>query len=121
MAIVTPLGLTPLSSSYGSATAGQAVTPVTPAGGGDAVALAGSYTLLRFQTTGTGTVITFDSVELSNFGSDVNVTVTLTATQIMKVAVKTDARFKQTAGNIGHLNLTYTSVVGLTLESEYIA
>jgi len=121
MAIITPLGLNPLSSSYGSATAGQAVTPVTPAGGGDSVALSGSYTLLRFETTGTASVITLDSVELSNFGSDVNVTVTMGATEIRKVAIKNDQRFKQTSGNVGHLNLSYTSVAALNIEAEYLA
>jgi hypothetical protein len=121
MATITPLGLTPLSSQYGSATAGQVITPATPNIGGDTVPLTGAYVLLRFQTTGTGTVVTLDSVELSNFGTDVNVTITLTATQIQKVAIKTDTRFKQTAGNIGNLNLTYTSVATLTLEAEYLA
>lgn len=121
MAVVNPMGFTPLSESYGSATAGQVVTAVTPAGGGDAVMLQGSYTLLRFQTTGTAATITLDSVELSNFGSDVNVTVTMSATQIQKVAIKNDPRFKQTAGNVGALNLSYSSVVGLSMEAEYLA
>jgi hypothetical protein len=121
MATYTPMNLTPLSEGYGSATAGQAVTAITPAGGGDFIALQGSYTFLRFQTAGTATVITLDSVELSNFGSDVNVTITPGATAISKVCIKNDPRFKQTSGNIGYLGLTYTSVVALTIEAEYLA
>jgi len=121
MAVVNPMGLIPLSESYGSAAAGQPVTAVTPNIGGDSVNLQGSYVFLRFQTTGTASVVTLDSVQLSNFGSDVNVTVTMGATQIQKVAVKTDNRFKQTAGNVGALNLSYTSVAGMSLEAEYLA
>lgn len=121
MAAIAPLTLNPLSEQYGSATAGQVVTPATPAGGGDSVVLAGSLLILRFETTGTLSVITLDSVELSNFGSDVNVTVTMTATQIQAVAIKTDPRFKQTAGNIGSLNLSYSSVVGMNIEAYNLA
>jgi hypothetical protein len=121
MATITPLGLTPLSSQYGSATAGQVVTAATPNIGGDTIPLTGSFVLLRFQTTGTGATVTLDSVEMSNFGTDVNVTITLTATQIQKVAIKTDNRFKQTAGNVGNLNLSYSSVATLSLEAEYLA
>lgn len=121
MATLTPLAYTPLSETYGSPTAGQAVTPITPAGGGDTVPLQGSFTFIRIQTTGTATVMTLDSVELSNFGSDVNVTVTPGATGIMKLAIKNDPRFKQTSGNVGNLNLTYTSVTGVSLEIEYLA
>lgn len=120
MTLYTPMGLTPLSESYGAATAGQPVTAITPAGGGDFIALVGSYILLRLQTAGTGTVTTLDSVELSNFGSDVNVTVTNTATQVMAVLIKNDPRFRQTSGNVGYLGLTYTSVTTFTIEAYYM-
>jgi hypothetical protein len=119
MANVDPLNLTPLSSQYGSITAGQVVTPVTPAGGGDAVGLQGAYTLLRFQTTGTASTITFDSVQLSSFGTDVDITIAMAATQIRKVAIKNDSRFVNAA--TGRLGVSYSSVVGLTMEAEYIA
>ena len=121
MATLTPLALSPLSSSYGSATAGQVVTPITPAGGGDTVPLQGAYTFIRIETTGTASTVTLDSVELSNFGTDVNVTVTMGATQIQKVCIKNDNRFKQTSGNVGNLNMTYSSVVAINLEIEYLA
>jgi hypothetical protein len=120
MALVSPMGLVPLSESYGSLTAGQPATTVTAAGGGDFVAIQGSYLLLRFQTAGTITVITLGSVELSNFGSDVDVTVTMTATQVQYVLIKNDPRFKQTSGNVGYLALTYTSVVTFTWEATYL-
>lgn len=121
MATINPVAYVPLSESYGSATAGQVITAATPNIGGDTIPLQGSYTFLRFQTTGTGATVTFDSVELSNFGTDVNVTVTMGATQIQKVCVKNDPRFKQTSGNVGNLNLSYTSITGMTLEAEYLA
>jgi K+-transporting ATPase c subunit len=121
MATINAMGLIPLSEGYGSATAGQVVTAATPNIGGDTIPLQGSYTFLRFQTTGTASVVTLDSVELSNFGSDVNVTVSPTATQIVKVAIKNDPRFKQVSGNVGNLNLSYTSVTGMSLEAEYLA
>lgn len=120
MATLTPLAATPLSRTYGSTTAGQIMTPVTPAGGGDTLPLLGSDVILRFQTTGTASTITLDSVELSNFGQDVNVTIAMAATEIRWQAITVDSRFKQTAGNIGNLNLTYTSVTGMTLEIYYI-
>lgn len=117
MATITPLTLNPLSESYGSATAGQTVTPATPAGGGDNVMLSGAYTIIRFETTGTGTVVTLDSVELSNFGGDVNITVTLAATAISVIAIKGDPRFKQPTVVPGSVALSYTSVVGMNVEA----
>jgi hypothetical protein len=120
VATYSPLGLQPLSESYGSATAGQAAVPITPNIGGDSIALTGSMVILRIATAGTGAVVTLDSVMLSNFGSDVNVTVTLGATAVQYVPIKVDNRFKQTSGNTGYLNLTYTSVTTMTIEAEYI-
>lgn len=121
MATITPMAYTPLSDSYGSATAGQPVTPATPNIGGDTIPLQGAYTFIRIQTAGTGGTVTLDSVELSNFGTDVNVAITMTATQIQKVCIKNDQRFKQTSGNVGNLNLSYSSVTTMNLEVEYLA
>lgn len=120
MATYSPLGMQPLSESYGSPTAGQAAVVITPNIGGDSIALTGSYVVLRIATAGTGATVTLDSVMLSNFGSDVNVAVTLGATAVMYVPVKVDSRFKQTSGNTGHLNLSYTSVATMTIEATYI-
>lgn len=121
MATYTPTLVPPLSATYGSTTTGTAATVITPNAGGDSIQLIGTYVILRFATSGTGSTITFDSVVPSNQGTDVNVTATLGATATQKVIVDVDARFKQQSGNIGYLNLTYTSVTGMTIEAEYIA
>jgi hypothetical protein len=120
VATYSPLGLQPLSESYGSPTAGQAAVTITPNIGGDSIALTGSYVILRIATAGTGATITLDSVPMSNFGTDVNVAVTLGATAVQYVPIKVDNRFRQTSGNIGYLNLTYSSVTTLTIEATYI-
>jgi hypothetical protein len=120
VAAYTPLGLVPLSETYGSTTAGQAAVPITPNIGGDSIALTGSYVILRLATAGTGSTITLDSVKASDQGTDVNVTVVLGATATQYVPIKVDNRFKQTSGNVGYLNLSYTSVTTLTIEAEYI-
>lgn len=121
MALYTPVLVPPLSNNYGGLTAGTAPTVITPAGGGDSIQLIGSYVVIRFATAGTASVITFDSVNPSNQGQDTNITVTLTTTQTMKVIIDVDPRFKQVSGNVGYLNMTYTSVTTLTIEAEYIA
>lgn len=117
----TPTGFTPLSSNYGATTIKQQSVAITPNIGGDTIALVGQLVVVRFETAGTATVITFDSVELSNFGQDQNVTMTLGTTEIGWAAFKTDNRFKQTAGQIGNLSITYTSVTALKCETFYLA
>lgn len=121
MATYTPVLAPPLSANYGSTTTGTAAVPITPNAGGDSIQLIGSYVILRFATTGTGSTVTYDSVVPSNQGTDVNVTETLGATAQQWVIIDVDARFKQTSGNTGYLNLTYTSVTGMTIEAFYIA
>lgn len=121
MAVYTPDSADPLSESYGSLTAGETPTVITPNGGGDSIALVGSLVLLRIATAGTISTITLDSVQLSSHGQDTNVTVTMPATGVRYVWIKVDPRFKQTSGNVGHLNLTYTSVVALTIEAWSVA
>lgn len=120
MAVLTATAGQVLSESYGSLTAGQAAGYQTPNVGGDSIPLVGSVMVITFKTTGTASTITLDSVELSNFGQDTNVTVTMAATDEQDVFIKTDPRFKQTSGNVGMLNLTYTSVVGLTVKVKYV-
>ncbi len=119
MASYTPTGFQPLSSAYGLTTAGQTSVAITPNIGGDSIALVGSLVVLRFETTGTGAVITLDSVALSSYGQDQNITVTLGTTAVAWVPITVDNRFKQTAGNVGYLNLSYTSVTGLKCEAFY--
>ena len=120
MTTYTPILVAELSENYGAATAGVTVTPITPNVGGDSIQLIGDTLILRFATSGTASVVTLDSVDLSNYGTDQNVTVTLAATQVLYVPVDCNvSRWKQTSGNVGYLNLSYTSVTGLTVEASY--
>jgi hypothetical protein len=121
MAIITPAGLTVARLSYGALTIHDTETPVvTPAGGGDSVQMLGDYLLFVFATTGTASTITFDSVQPSDQGQDTNITCVMAATERTRVTFKNDNRFKQTTGNIGSINLTYTSVAALTFTVFYL-
>ena len=80
MAILTTTAAQVLSETYGSTTAGQAAGYQTPNAGGDSFPLVGSYVWFTLKTAGTGSTVTIDSVELSNFGQDTNVTVAMAAT-----------------------------------------
>lgn len=120
MTAYTPVNVPAMDEGYGATTTGTVVTVITPAGGGDSIALTGDNMTLRIATSGTASVVTFDSVDLSNFGQDQDVTCSLTATQVKYVKfAATASRFKQQSGNVGSVNLTYTSVVGLTIEASY--
>lgn len=120
MATYTPVLVAPMSENYGSATTGTVVTVITPNAGGDSIQLIGTSVTLRFATTGTASTITIDSVDLSNFGQDQNVTLTMGATQVQYIKFDaTVSRFKQTSGNVGYVNLSYTSVTGMTIEASY--
>jgi hypothetical protein len=122
MPLYTPTLVAPMGENYGAATAGTVVTVITPNAGGDSIQLFGDAVTLRFATTGTASVITIDSVDLSNFGQDQNVVLTMGATQVQYVKFDGSVtRFKQQAGNVGYVNLTYTSVTGLTIEASYDA
>lgn len=117
----TPTALTPLSSAFAAATIKQQSPAITPNIGGDTIALVGQYVELRFETTGTAATMTFDSVDLSSFGDDKNVTMVLGATDYGVAIFKVDSRFKQQAGQIGNLAISYTSVTGLKCEAYYLA
>jgi hypothetical protein len=109
-----------MDENYGSTTTGTVVTVITPNAGGDSIQLIGDNVTLRVATTGTASTITIDSVDLSNFGQDQNVTLTMGSTQVQYVKfAAAPSRFKQTSGNIGYVNLAYSSVVGLTIEASY--
>ena len=118
MATITPVNLSPVTERTGGTTVGQAVATFTPAGGGDNVLLTGTYLILEFTTTGTGITVTLDSVELSSYGTDVNPTIVLSATDHQKMLLYIpDLRFVQPTGASvpGSLGLTYTAVTGLTV------
>jgi phosphosulfolactate synthase (CoM biosynthesis protein A) len=121
MPLYTPDQSTPLTNTYGSATAGETPTPITPNIAGDSIAMIGRYVTLVFTTTGTIATITMDSVRLSDQGQDTNVTVTMPTTGSRRVVLDaSNDRFKQTSGNVGYLNLSYSSVTGLTLTAHYV-
>jgi hypothetical protein len=120
MATITPTAYAPLSTSFSGSTAGQSSVGTAAAGGGDTVPLIGSYVKLTFRTAGTGSTITLDSVSLSSYGADQNITVTMAATDSQDVLIKVDERFKQTSGNVGNVNITYTSVTTLTVDAKYL-
>lgn len=123
MATMTRVTATPVDSKYASATAGQALTTaptgvITSPANGDLIPISsGRGTLLMFRTTGTGSTITIDSVTPSSYGTDVNITVTLAATDFQVVWIPNDGvgRFDQGAANAGLLSLSYSSVTGLTV------
>lgn len=120
MAILTATAANILTENYGSLVAGQAAGFQTPNIAGDSIPLVGSYVLITIRTAGTGGTVTFDSVELSNFGQDNNPVVTMASTDEQDLVVKTDNRFKQVSGNVGYLNLTYSSVTTMTIKVKYI-
>lgn len=120
MTAYTPVLVAEMSENFGATTAGVVVTVITPNVSGDSFQLIGDTLTLRFATTGTASTITFDSVDLSNFGQDQDVTCVLSATQVKYVAVDSNvSRWKQVSGNVGYVNLTYTSITGLTIEASY--
>lgn len=96
-----------------SSLAGVAVPiSTTPAGGGDSFDNDGR-TFVIFKTTGTAITVTFDSLVLSNYGTDVNPTVALGATATTIVGPFDPARFNDANGRVG---MTYTAVTGMTVD-----
>jgi len=120
MATITPTALIPLRLSFGGTTVGDDDVPVACTVSGDSFPLIGDYVILTFATTGTGATLTFDSVQPSDQGQDTNVTCVMSATDRTKVVIKCDNRFKQTSGNVGMVNVTYTSVTGMTVDAKYL-
>lgn len=126
MATITPLNLTPVTERTGGTVVGQQAGSggFTPNAGGDNVLANGTYLELEFATSGTAVTITLDSVELSSYGTDVNPTVVLAATDRQWLLVYVpDQRFLQPsgAGVPGSVGLTYTAVTGLTAFARTIS
>lgn len=123
MATYTPLRSDPLGNATGGTVAGENPAAITPNVSGDSIALVGSKVTLAFVTSGaTAPTVTLDSVRASDQGNDNNIVVTLANTgfEIVTIDASQD-RFKQTAGNIGHVNLTYSSITGVTIYAWYTA
>lgn len=124
MATITPVTLTPITERSGGTTVGQAVATFTPAGGGDNILATGTWLLIEYTTAGTGITVTFDSVELSSYGTDVNPTMVLAATDHQKILIYVpDQRFLQPsgAGVPGSVGVSYTAVTNLTGRAVVIA
>lgn len=120
MTAYTPTLVAEASQNYGGTTFGSTITPITPNAGGDSFQLIGDTLNLLFVTSGTSITVTADSVDVSNYGTDQNVTSVLPATGFVFAAFDANvSRWKQQTGNVGYLNLTYTAVTGLTIYATY--
>jgi hypothetical protein len=123
VATYTPSRSDPLGNTTGGTTAGENPAAITPNIGGDSIALIGSKVTIAFVTSGaTAPTVTLDSVRPSDQGNDNNIVVTLANTgfEIVTIDASQD-RFKQTSGNVGHVNLSYSSVTGITMYAWYTA
>lgn len=124
---MTRVTAVPIDASYQPATAGQALTTppagcITTAASGDLIPISsGRGTLLTFQTSGTPTVVTLTEVVAPPFGTGGSITVTCGATDFQSVFIANDGtdRFDSGVGtaNNGLLQLSYTSITGLTVRA----
>jgi hypothetical protein len=124
---MTRVTATPIDASYQPATAGVALVTaptgaITTAASGDLIPISsGRGTLLMFQTSGTPTVVTLTEVVAPPFGTGGSVTVTVGATDFQAVFIGNDGtdRFDSGVGtaNVGLLQLSYTSITGLTVRA----
>src|SRR3982750_2243876 len=95
---------TNIDEAYASATAGVAPGVISSPANGDLVPISsGRGTLLMFQTTGTGTVVTLTNVVAPPYGTGGNVTVTCAATDFQTVFIDNTSvdRFDQGSTNAG--------------------
>lgn len=122
MATLARVTLVEVGQSYTSATAGQAAGYQAASGGGDSVPISsGRGTVIRFKTTGTVSTITLDSVRTSSYGTDVNVTITMAATDEQEVYIPNDGSGRwDTAAQAGLIAITYSSVVGLSIAAKTV-
>lgn len=104
----------------GSTNVGQAAGWLAAAGGGDMIPVTGRGTIFRAKTTGTGTTITLNSIRLTQYGTDVDLTMVLAATDEQEIFIQNDGRFDQGGVNTGLMAVTYTSVTGLTIVAKVI-
>jgi hypothetical protein len=127
MTTMTRVTAVPIDANYASATAGQALTTnpigvLTAPANGDLIPISsGRGTLLTFQTTGTGAVITLANQVAPPYGTGGSITVTCAATDFQAVFISNDGpdRFDTGVGtaNAGLISLSYTSTVGLTVRA----
>jgi hypothetical protein len=124
MSVRAQANFTKVGDTYSSTTVGEAIGYTAADVAGDSIPLSGSYVLVSLKTAGTGSTVTLDSVGLSSHGQDTNVTCVLAATDEKEFLIDLTAggdRWKQVSGNVGYLNLTYTSVTTLSIRAKQIA
>lgn len=113
-----------LGQFYSTASAGTSPGFSAAAGGGDFFPISsGQGTLIAIRTAGTGSTVTLDSVLQTAYGTDVNVTITMSATDEKWVFIDNDGygRFDQGPGaNVGLVAVTYSSVTTMTIAAVTI-
>lgn len=123
MATLARVALVPVGANFAGATVGQAAGFQAATLAGDLIPISsGRGTLITFRTAGTGAVVTFVSPVLSNYGTAVNPTMTLAATDEQEVFIANDGggRFDQQPTNPQLLSVTYSSVTTLTVKAKTI-
>jgi hypothetical protein len=123
MATLNRITMPAIDASYQTATAGTSPAWAAGSGGGDKVPIgSGRGTLFGIRTTGTVSTVTLDSVRTSSYGTDVNVTITMGATDEKWVFLFNDGvgRFDAGGADAGLVNVSYSSVVGLTVAAVTI-
>ncbi len=123
MATLTRVTLVPVGSTYASGTAGQAAGWQAVGGSGDLIPISsGRGTIVRFKSAGTASTITLDSVVPSNYGTDVNVTVSLGATDEQEVFIVNDGpgRFDQGGGSAGLLAVSYSATTNVSVAAKTV-
>lgn len=114
--VLTQVGL---GSSAGS-NAGQGAGYQAADVAGDLVPVSGRGTILKVKSTGTAVTVTIDSVRPSDYGTDVNITMVLAATDEQEIYLANDGRWDQGGGNAGYASLTYSQVVGVSVAAKQI-
>lgn len=115
-AVLTKVGV----GSSAAANSGQAAGYQAASGGGDLVPISGQGTILRVKSTGTAVTVTIDSVAPSSYGTDVNPTLVLAATDEQEIFLANDGRWDQGGGNAGYASITYSQVVGVSVAAKQV-
>ena len=82
-------------------------TAVTPAG--DLIPVTGRGTIFRVKSVGTAVTVTINSVRLTSYGTDVDQTLVLAATDEQEVFIQNDGRYDQGGANTGLAAVTYSA------------
>lgn len=114
--VLSPVGLTTTGTE-----AGQDAGWAAANSGGDKIPLTGRGTILRLKTSGTAADVTLNSTVPSSYGDDVNLVVSLGATEEQEVFIANDGRFDAGGADKGLCALTYSSVVGLTIAVKVVS